>query len=81
MKHFIFPCALCAGLAVLGLSGCSQSETSGLTPVTLNEVAHSVFYAPQYAAIELGCFEEEGIEPASTSTRKAPRTTPSTLPS
>lgn len=62
MKHFIFPCALCAGLTVLGLSGCSQSETSGLTPVTLNEVAHSVFYAPQYAAIELGCFEEEGID-------------------
>ncbi len=62
MKHFIFPCALCAGLAVLVLSGCSQSETSGLTPVTLNEVAHSVFYAPQYAAIELGCFEEEGID-------------------
>ena len=62
MKHFIFPCALCAGLAVLGLSGCSQSETSGLTPVTLNEVAHSVFYTPQYAAIELGCFEEEGID-------------------
>lgn len=62
MKHFIFPCALCAGLALLGLSGCSQSETSGLTPVTLNEVAHSVFYAPQYAAIELGCFEEEGID-------------------
>lgn len=62
MKHFIFPCALCAGLAVLVLSGCSQSETSGLTPVTLNEVAHSVFYTPQYAAIELGCFEEEGID-------------------
>ena len=62
MKHFIFPCALWAGLAVLGLSGCSQSETSGLTPVTLNEVAHSVFYTPQYAAIELGCFEEEGID-------------------
>ena len=25
-------------------------------------MAHSVFYAPQYAAIELGCFEEEGID-------------------
>jgi len=33
-----------------------------LTPVTLNEVAHSIFYAPQYAAIELGYFEEEGID-------------------
>ncbi|MEE0691361.1 MAG: ABC transporter substrate-binding protein [Lachnospiraceae bacterium] len=33
-----------------------------LTEVTLNEVAHSIFYAPQYAAIELGYFEEEGID-------------------
>ncbi len=30
--------------------------------VRLGEVTHSVFYAPQYAAIELGFFEEEGIE-------------------
>ena len=27
----------------------------------LNEVAHSIFYAPQYVAIENGYFEEEGI--------------------
>ena len=33
-----------------------------LTKITLNEVAHSIFYAPQYAAIELGYFEEEGID-------------------
>ena len=33
-----------------------------MTAVTLNEVAHSIFYAPQYAAIELGYFEEEGID-------------------
>ncbi|WP_409968143.1 ABC transporter substrate-binding protein [Bengtsoniella intestinalis] len=32
-------------------------------PVTiqLNEVTHSVFYAPLYAAMELGYFEEEGL--------------------
>ena len=30
--------------------------------VRLGEVTHSVFYAPQYAAIKLGFFEEEGIE-------------------
>ncbi|MEI3187102.1 MAG: ABC transporter substrate-binding protein, partial [Lachnospiraceae bacterium] len=33
-----------------------------LTPVTLNEVAHSIFYAPQYAAIELGYFKDQGID-------------------
>ena len=33
-----------------------------LTKVTLNEVAHSIFYAPQYVAIEEGYFEEEGID-------------------
>ena len=41
------------------LSGCQAAPAkSSLTPVTLNEVAHSIFYAPQYAAIELGYFEE-----------------------
>lgn len=33
-----------------------------LTKVTLNEVAHSIFYAPQYVAIEEGYFAEEGID-------------------
>ena len=32
-----------------------------LTEITLNEVAHSIFYAPQYVAIEEGYFAEEGI--------------------
>ena len=37
---------------------------SGSAPVsvTLNEVAHSIFYAPMYAAIENGYFDEEGID-------------------
>ena len=51
---------LCALLACL-CTGCRQSS-SDLTTVTLNEVAHSIFYAPQYVAIELGYFEEEGID-------------------
>ena len=42
---------------------CGGTDTdSGLTKVTLNEVAHSIFYAPMYVAIEEGYFEEEGIE-------------------
>ena len=32
------------------------------TKVVLNEVAHSIFYAPQYVAIEEGYFQEEGIK-------------------
>lgn len=50
-------------VSALGMTAC-QSSTSGeeLAKVTLNEVAHSIFYAPQYAAIELGYFKEEGID-------------------
>lgn len=49
--------------ALLGLTACkSAAPGTDLTPVTLNEVAHSIFYAPQYAAIELGYFKEEGID-------------------
>lgn len=33
-----------------------------LIPVTLNEVAHSIFYAPMYVAIENGYFIDEGID-------------------
>lgn len=37
-------------------------ETKKLEKITLNEVAHSIFYAPMYVAIEEGYFEEEGID-------------------
>ena len=43
------------------LVGCGKKDT-GLTKVRVCEVTHSIFYAPQYAAIALGFFEEEGIE-------------------
>ncbi len=50
---------LCASL----LAGCGNETTgNNLTEVTLNEVAHSIFYAPMYVAIENGYFEEEGID-------------------
>lgn len=46
------------------VSGCSQkTETTGQAKkVILNEVAHSIFYAPMYVAIEEGYFAAEGIE-------------------
>ena len=50
-------------LPIIALAGCqAATDDEKLTPVTLNEVAHSIFYAPQYAAIELGYFEEEGLD-------------------
>lgn len=58
-----YAAALAAALTLSVLSGCQAAPVkNSLTPVTLNEVAHSIFYAPQYAAIELGYFEEEGID-------------------
>jgi NitT/TauT family transport system substrate-binding protein len=38
-----------------------NTSVDELVPVTLSEVAHSIFYAPMYVAIEEGYFEEEGI--------------------
>ena len=39
-----------------------DKEEEKLSKVTLNEVAHSIFYAPQYVAIEEGYFAEEGLD-------------------
>ncbi|MBO5278381.1 MAG: ABC transporter substrate-binding protein [Lachnospiraceae bacterium] len=63
MKNFCNKILLFSTIALMSLAsltGCQKKE-EGLTELTLNEVAHSIFYAPQYAAIELGYFEEEGI--------------------
>lgn len=69
MKRFKKLCALllAGALPVLAFAGCGGAEekdsTSGeMTKVVLNEVAHSIFYAPMYVAIEEGYFEEEGID-------------------
>ena len=59
MKQKIVCCCL-AALLLLPLWGCGQS--SELTVVRVNEVTHSVFYAPQYVAMSLGFFEEEGLQ-------------------
>jgi NitT/TauT family transport system substrate-binding protein len=47
--------------SALACGGTSGADSDGLTSITLNEVAHSIFYAPQYVAIENGYFEEEGL--------------------
>lgn len=39
-----------------------EKNTATLKTIQLNEVTRSVFYAPQYAAISKGFFEEEGLK-------------------
>ena len=39
-----------------------KEQNSNLTKVTVAEVAHSIFYAPQYLADSLGYFKEEGLD-------------------
>lgn len=40
----------------------NKNNSNSLQHVKVSEVAHTIFYAPQYVAIEEGYFEEEGID-------------------
>lgn len=51
---------LIAAMFCMMLTACGKDDK--MTKVQLTEVAHSIFYAPMYVAIEEGYFEEEGIE-------------------
>lgn len=55
---------ICLAVAVLlwvavAISACGTDQPK--TKVVLSEVTHSVFYAPQYVAMEKGFFKEEGL--------------------
>ena len=39
-----------------------NNKDSNLKKVTLTEVTHSIFYAPQYLADALGYFKDEGLD-------------------
>lgn len=52
---------LAACTAMLAFSACKEDK-DGVKTVKLNEVTHSVFYAPLYLANSLGYFEEENIK-------------------
>jgi NitT/TauT family transport system substrate-binding protein len=58
-KKLICVLAIIAMLTSL-MVGCKGNE--GLKEITLNEVAHSIFYAPMYVAFEEGYFEDEGLK-------------------
>ena len=70
MKKKMVWLAGCLMAAAAVLTGCAEQEKETgaavqegeMEKITLNEVAHSIFYAPQYVAIEEGYFEEEGLD-------------------
>ena len=59
---------IAAALCISALAGCTVSKekdvvsNGGGEKVVLNEVAHSIFYAPMYTAIENGYFKDSGID-------------------
>jgi NitT/TauT family transport system substrate-binding protein len=54
--------SLCIAMLLTLVTGCGAKQTNAVDKVTVCEVTHSIFYAPQYAAINLGYFTEEGIQ-------------------
>lgn len=62
-KKSVIALFLTAVLSLSAFTACSQQpQETALVPVRLNEVVHSVFYAPQYVSQELGFFEQEGLD-------------------
>lgn len=64
-KKKLLPLLLCLSLSVLALAGCEKKAGpagASAEKLVLNEVAHSIFYAPMYVAIEEGYFKDAGID-------------------
>lgn len=59
-KKIICSLLLISIMIISMFSGCKKDDS--LQTVRLNEVVHSVFYAPQYVALENKFFEEEGLK-------------------
>lgn len=55
----IFCVCLLLGVGSFALIGCGKTDPN---KIRINEVTHSIFYAPLYAALNLGYFEDEGLK-------------------
>ena len=64
MKKIITTCLIVI-LLLMGIfmyTTKNNTKEENLTKVTVAEVAHSIFYAPQYLADSLGYFKEYGLD-------------------
>ena len=58
----LFPFTFCALMAIFLTSCGILKQNTKLQKVRLNEVTRSIFYCPQYIALEKGFFEDRGLE-------------------
>ena len=63
---FLFISVLAISLAACNMG--TQKDENQLKKVKVAEVTRSIFYAPQYVAIEKGFFKEEGLDVEITTT-------------
>ena len=83
-KIIIFGCLLIILLSAIFIcigktNDNKKKKEDNLTEVKVAEVAHTIFYAPAYAAISKGFFEEEGIKVDLTLTAGADKVTAAVL--
>ncbi|EIJ79337.1 ABC transporter substrate-binding protein [Bacillus methanolicus PB1] len=73
MKNWIKICFsfLLIAIFIIPLAACNKEEVLN---VKVAEVTHSIFYAPQYVALEKGFFEDEGLKVDLTTTAGGDKT-------
>ena len=57
-RMYVLFALLCVGISTLFISGCEKNKNK----ITIAEVTHSVFYAPQYVAMSEKIFEKYDLE-------------------
>ena len=72
MKKYLYLLTLLCVSMLSIITSCGKND--GLTHITVAEVTHSLFYAPQYIAINNGYFKEEGLKVSVITTPGADKT-------